>query len=703
MTWNKKDIDSSLVREISARFNMDLLTASILVRREITSPKEIQFFLEEDIRILNNPFLFVEMEEVVDRIQTAREEGEKVLIFGDRDADGIASTVLLRDALLSMGIDVTWSLPLGDESYGLSMKAVDDFASINGTLIITVDCGISNQKEITHANEKGIDTIIIDHHNPQDTIPPAYAIINPKMEDSGYPFRDLSGCAVVSKVIWALQFSDTELYNRPVCLLNVRPGNESLLVDAVKIVNLVEKNRITEVLVPGVVNPRQTRLVDFLEGEEIYVYDSELQEKMLRLIFGPDAQIGLIDLAPEIWKVFPSLQGKSLLKMRELSKLARYRDKPTEELDILINLFTALVLKKEKRLVKNFINNLDLVAIATLADLMPLRNENRLMVKLGMNTIEKTRREGLKELLERQSLLGRKLSTNDIAWQISPLINATGRMGVPDKAAELLITEERADCRSLAEQIVGLNNERKRLGDSIWTKILPVAKSSYEEFEGKFVLVGDSSINRGITGILAARLSSYFNASAIVVAFLENKAFGSLRSTGRFKVKEVLEQCSELFTDYGGHDFAAGFNMDVERFPELERRLLDIVKKMKHVEEEVESVEIDAELPISYLNPDLIKVVEFFEPYGEGNPPLHFLVRGVKIAEVEIIGKKEKQHLKLLIETGKYKWPAIFWNAAERAGRDFNLNDTVDIVFRLGRNYFNNTESLRLTIMDVRR
>ena len=250
MIWNKKPTDSALVREISERYDLNLLTASIFVRRGLSSPEDIKFYLEKDLRFLHNPFLFEEMEEAVERINAAAEEGEKVFVFGDRDADGITSTVLLVKALKKLGIESFWALPEGDDSYGLTRQVVDTISKQDCTLLITVDCGISNQEEITYASSLGIDTIIIDHHNPQDTLPEALAIINPKLPDTVYPFRDLAGCGVVSKVAWALDFSKTELYNQTVCLLCARPGNETVVVEAVKLVNLVE-TEYPKPLVPG--------------------------------------------------------------------------------------------------------------------------------------------------------------------------------------------------------------------------------------------------------------------------------------------------------------------------------------------------------------------------------------------------------------------------------------------------------------------
>jgi len=703
MDWVKKEIDRTLVKDAARRYDVDLLTASILVRRGVARAEEILYYLEKDLRFLHNPFLFDEMEDAVDRLLTAAEEGEKVKIFGDRDVDGITSTVLMKKVLEEIGLDAAWALPSGDDPYGLSRAAVEEFAAEGGSLLITVDCGISNSAEVEYAGSLGIDAIIIDHHNPPEELPPAVAIIDPKIEESGYPFRDLAGCGVVAKVAWALRFAKTDLYKQLFCLLNVRPGNDSLIIEVAKMENLVEVDRLSETLVPGVGQLEQMRIVDFLQGCQILVYDAGTQNRLLRQIFGERVEINLIDAAPEIWKVLPSLRGKSILKIREQSRIARYRKTARGELDVFVDLFTSFLLVQHPTLSESFLPLLDLVALGTLADLMPLRDENRILVRNGMEVLNATSRKGLQELLLAQNLSGKRLSTTDVGWQISPLINSTGRMGVPATAAELLLTEDAERRRELADTVCGLNKDRKKLGDTVWEKILPVAKRSYEELEGKLVVVAEREMHRGITGIIAARLVNYFNAPAIVVAYLaENRAVGSLRSDARLNVKGFLEQSADLFIDFGGHDYAAGFSITLENLETFTKRLPGLAQNLEPTEPASRVLEIDAELPLKYMTPELTKVVETFEPYGEGSPPLVFLARNVTIAELDLVGRREQNHVRLLLDTGSYKWPAVYWNAAERVGRDFSLGDRSDVIFRLGRNYFQNRESLQLTVLDLK-
>ena len=701
MLWQKQFLDSTLVRRVSQEYGVDLLLASIIVRRNLHERRDIKFVLEDDLMFTHNPFLFNEMEEAVDRILLALEEKEKILIFGDRDVDGITSTVLLTETLQSLGGEVQWRVPMGDDPYGLTLAAVEEFAAGDGTLIITVDCGISNRQEIERARELGIETVVVDHHNPPDELPPAAAIINPKIEESGYPFRDLAGCGVASKLVWALLFARSPFYNQSVCLLNVRPGNDTYFVEAVKMVNLVETDRVLENLNPGMVGLADTRLYRFLEGEEILVYDAELQEKMLRRIFGPDTLIALNDLKGEMGSMFPALKGASLLALREKSRIGKYEESSLEEIDVLVNLFRSFIHRKISALSVDYPRTLDLVALGTLADLMPLVDENRILVRQGLKILNATTRKGLRELLFQKNLLGKRIGTTDISWQLSPSINATGRLGRPDTAVRLLLAENEDELKALGEEIESLNKERKKLGETVWSRVFPKTRQNLEDLKGNMVFISDPAIHRGITGIIASRLSNSLKVPAVVVSHFDGKAVGSVRCDPPFNVRTFLSNFEDLLIDYGGHDCAGGFSMLEENFEPFMHRVRTYARAMVPLEVAEERLMIDAELPASYMTPDLIQVQESFEPYGEGNPPLVFMARGMRILQADLMGRKEVVHLKLLLEGGSHKWPAVYWNAAGRLGRDFDVGDSVDVAFRLGRNYFNNAETLQLTVLDL--
>jgi len=705
MNWDKKEIPPELVRDIAAKYGCDLLTASILARRGITAGESIRFFLEDDPRHLRNPFLLPGMEDAVDRILAARDEGEKVLVFGDRDVDGITSTTILTETLLAMGIDVTWRVPIGDDPYGLTVAAVEEFAAAYGTLIVTVDCGISNVEEIDRAAELGVDVVVVDHHNPPAELPRAAAIVDPKLADSAYPFRDLAGCGVAYKVACALRFARTELYKQEICLLDARPSNDAFVVEAVKLSNLAVVEKLSETIVPGMVDLSRTRLLPFLQGQQIMVWDAQLQKKTLARAFGTGVEFNVLDVAPEIGKAIPSVAGKSLLRVKELSKIARYADKPIGELDVFVNLFTSFVHKKEALTGVEDGDLLQLVAMGTLADLMPLKDENRILVRAGLAAMAAKPRPGLSDLLFKLGLAGRRVGGTELSWQVCPAVNATGRMGSPDTAVRLFLHGDRKERDKLADEVVRMNAERRKLGADVWTAIEPMAAGSLEAHCGKLAFVFGDEIHRGITGIMASKLVGRFKVPAMVVAFTgPDSATGSLRSTRGYDVRGLLEQCADLFEDWGGHDFAAGFSLRRSRWDEFLDRLKTASATIELEEAEAEeTVVVDAELPASYLTPDLLKTVDLFEPYGEDNDPLVFMAKGLRISDISLMGKTEQKHVKLTLDCGKHKWPAVFWQAADRVKRDFDVQDQVDLVFQVGRNYFNGAETPQLTVTDLRR
>ena len=166
--------------------------------------------------------------------------------------------------------------------------------------------------------------------------------------------------------------------------------------------------------------------------------------------------------------------------------------------------------------------------------------------------------------------------------------------------------------------------------------------------------------------------------------------------------KEFLSQFEDLLIDFGGHPRAAGFSVQKHNFEVFLKRVHQASQNIDVLHTE-DVLSIDAEVPSSFMNPDLIKIVEMMEPYGEEHRPIQFLLRDAVIDELSLMGNGDAKHVKLLIRSGSYKWPAVFWRAGERIDSDFSRGDMVDLVFRLGRNYFRNTETLQLTVLDISR
>lgn len=705
--WIKKEIQKETVVDISKKYGIDSLTASIFTRRGITDGKDLIFFLEDDMRFLHNPFLFNQMEDAVDRILDAKDEGEKVLIFGDRDVDGITSTTILYEYLKSLGIDVQYKVPLGDEQYGMKMETIDEFASQYGTLIITVDCGISNIEEVKHAGELGIDVIITDHHNVPETVPEPAIIINPKLDDSNYPFKDISGCAVAFKLIQALRFAQTELYKQDICLLNATKTENGCSIDCVKLHNNIEKESFSLSGIKETLKISDTKLPEFLKGQQIFTWNDKNTKIILKEIFGTSVEFNTFDLRPEVSKLIPSAINLSLEQMKDKSKIARYADNPSV-MDSFVNIFITYISQKQNEAFPNKINletqELQLVALAALADVMPLENENRIFIKQALKIINGGNiRKGLSELLSRLSLLNKKITSTDLAWTLIPAINATGRLGQPELAIQLLMEDDAAKRNQIADKIIELNTERKSLVNAAQEFINFNAEISFQKYKN-FCFVIDKRINRGVVGLIAARLVQKYKIPVIVITFIdENTAVGSMRSCRGLDCTAFLSQFENLFIAYGGHNKAAGFSLTKENLETFQSRIDSFIAKIQLDENSENEIVIDAELPPSYITPEILKIIDLFEPYGEKNKTLTFMTKNIKISSYQIIGKTEKQHLKLTLDSGEHKIPVLYWNAASKIGTEFNAGDNINLVYNIERNVFNGMENFQLVVLDIQK
>jgi single-stranded-DNA-specific exonuclease len=706
MKWDKKEISQEQVKEISNKYGCDLLTASVLARRGHCSGESIRYFLEDDLLSLRNPFVFDGMEDAVERVLAAKDEGEKVLVFGDSDVDGITGTALLAGYLESIGMDVTWRIPTGDEYYGLSMEAVEEFAAKDGTLIITVDCGISRFSEIRRAGELSIDVIVTDHHEQQEELPPALVIINPKLKDSSYPFRGLSGCGVAYKLVCALRFAqNSELYNQQICLLNTRPLNDAWIVEIAKTRNLTVIDTLTETIVPGMVSINETRLPAFLEGQQILVWDAPLHKQVLTKLFGNGVEVGMLDIAVQIGKEIPQTAGQSLLRIKELSKIAKYSDKELSELEIFVNLFTSYARFREKNSSAEENFDIQLAMLGTVADIMPLLDENRIIVRKGLESLEKKPRQGISQLIYKLELSGRKLDSKNISWKLCPVINAARRMGSAKTAADLFFEKDPVKKDKIAEELSTMNENRRELEEETWAIVEPMAYKSLAEYEKNLSLVYNEKINKGVTGLMAQRASRLLNVPSIVISLGEETCTGSLRSARGYNVCALLEQCSDLFIDSGGHQAAGGFSMVMKNWDSFLDRLKKISASVEFEDEQdEETLKIDAELPHDYLTPDILKLIDRFEPYGKENEQLVFMTKNLTVKEINFIGRPESKHIKMTLDSGKHKWPAVYWQSADRITKgEFGVNDNVDVVFSVSRDYYRGNETPQMMIMDLRK
>ena len=702
MDWSKTDVDSAEVRRISRRFRLDVLASAILARRGLSDARDVLYLLEEDERYLHNPFALPGMAAAVQRIIDAVAGEQPILVFGDRDVDGVTSTALMVDTLRGMGATVDWRLPEGDDPYGINGALIDDLAAAGVQLLVTVDCGVTACPEIAAARRRGIDVVVVDHHEPAAEVPDA-VVVDPKLADSTYPFVDLSACGVVWKLAWALRFAHTELFGETFCLLNVRPLHDSIVIEAIKLTNLVPGGRFFETVNPGAGGVAAERLAQFADGCHIVVYDEPLVCGLLARACGA-VDLEPNDLATEVAEMYPRTAGQSLLQLRERSKRARYSDDSLAELDVFVELFSVVALRRYPALNEDANATLDLVALSTIADLMPLRDENRILVKRGLRVLAATERVGLRELLARVNLYGKQLTTVDVSFHLSPVVNSAGRMGEAPTAVRILLARDQDEAGGLADRLLELNRQRRTVADQAWARAQPGARRSYEGTGGKLLWVIDSEVPRGVTGMLAARLLEAFRTPAIVVADQGQEASGSVRTLPGLPVADILGPLDDMLLRWGGHAMAGGFNLLSAELPRLASRLEGLAEVLDAVTSPAASARtVDAEIPPAYLTPEVWRTADLFAPYGAGHPPLAFLMRDVPILQVDLVGKGQPAHAKLLLDAGAYRWPALYWNAANKVGTDFAAGDRVNIVFRLTRSHYAQVETLQLTILDLER
>lgn len=714
----KKPVTRQQIEPLCEKYNINQILASILVRRGVTEGKDLLYYLEDDLRFQHNPFMFnpensendysmsFSIEDAVERILSAKEEGEKVLIFGDSDVDGITSTAILYSYLKSIGLDVQWKLPLADDPYGLNLKAIDDFYAEDGSLIITVDCGISNFDEIKHANDLQIDVIVTDHHNPPENLPEAIIIINPKTENSGYPFHDISGAAVAYKLVSALRFAETDFYNAEICLMDITEDSENkcLYIDCVKVKNLVKIKQYREKISYGT-SIYNSKLISFLQGQVIFGWNAKVLKNYLSEIFGKGIEFSIQDFSSEISKIIPQFQNKTLGELVNLSAIGKYIEEEKTPINAFYNIYVTyckrIIALKHKSQLEAERKDLQLVALAALADIMPMKDENRIFVRNGIASMRKDKpRIGLAELFAKMSINVEALTSTDLSWTVIPALNAAGRLGQSDIALSLLLSENPSERESLAEKICELNEQRKDLVAKAVFKVQDIAQNSVKENDYKLCVVVDEEINKGVTGIFASRLMQDFGVPAIAVTFCDDICIGSMRSCRNFIATTFLDSFGDFFINHGGHDFAAGFSFERSKLDEFMAKIKAALPGI-NLSDEVAAVEIDAEIPPSYLKPEVFELIDRFEPYGAENPELTFMSKNVILQDAMVVGKKEPLHLKLTFNCGDYKFPAMYWKNGDRFNKDIFINNYYNIVYKMNRSYFNGIETKQLTIDDI--
>ena len=700
MKWHKLALPKAAYHQFQKKFALDPLIAAICMRRGITSSDELRFFLRHELYLLHNPFLINHIERGAQRILTARARDERVLIFGDRDVDGMASTALMVELLTNLGIKAHWRVPMHNEPYGLTQQVIEESVAKKIGLIIAIDCGIHNSAEIEEANRQTVDTIVIDHHNVTDALPPAYAVINPKIAGSHYPTSDICGAMLGFKLALVMGLTQSSLYNKSHLLAVARRAPQSIYIEIYKVCNLSVVERHNEVLTDSAsINRAQSPFMQLLHSHPLYVYDADSFLQLLRQGYPHATPPTIHDLKPVLATFDSQLAARSLYEINRDRLLVPSVHADSQEIETLHLLYNYCHLFGGPMQGPQYRSYLELATLATVADMMPMLNENRILVKEGLRRLARAPSVRFQHLLRESQEQAGHIDTRYLSFNIIPCFNAAGRRGVPDRAIELLLSNDQKQAQELSAELIQLNQERRTICHQALQLALPLAYKSFEKHQRHFAIVAHSEIQRGVTGLLASQIMERLSATTVIISCSAEHSSGSLRTVATQRATAILQHCAPLLIEWGGHDRAAGFQIEPTQITAFEQQLADYMQQLPAATA-APTLEIDVELPASYFNERIFEIAQWFEPYGQQNHPPLFLTRGFKVQECWLFGK-EDQHLKLLLQAGEYRVPAILWNGADHINLPIKSGTHIDAVYRVEISYWLQQAQRRLIIVDM--
>ena len=457
----------------------------------------------------------------VSRVISALDQNERIVLFGDYDVDGVTSLALLDEMLRAYGGAPELFLPLRiEEGYGLSRESVERcLEQQQPQLLIAVDCGTSSVNEVATLNKRGVDVIVLDHHEPKAQLPGCVGIVNPKLTACGFEY--LCSVGIVFKLCHAL------------------------------------------------------------------------------------------------------------LKTR-----------PLPEFDL-----------KSK---------LDLVALGTVADIVPLRGENRVLVQRGAIEIAQTSRIGLQKLMQIAGVHP-PILPDDIGYRLGPRLNAAGRLSTAEKSLRLLLTQDESEATVLAAELDRQNRERQDVETQIFIAATEKIDDEFDAARDAAIVSGARGWHPGVLGIVASRLARKYHRPAIVIGFDDNGiGKGSGRSIDGLNLVEALNRCAASLDKYGGHEMAAGLALCEENFDRFAEAFLITARELLSDEALQPCIQLDHELPFTEIDIEFLRWHEMLQPFGNGNPQPLFFARQVEpVVPPRVV--KEK-HLIFRLRQGDRHRRAVYFD-----------------------------------------
>lgn len=556
--WRINRPDEQLVNEMQKELKISSIAAKILVARGFTKIEEARAFLSIDERAVHDPFEMHGMKEAVERINKAIQYKEKILVYGDYDADGITSTTVMKTVLQDLGADVEHIIPNRfTDGYGPSERLFREAYTKGYQLIITVDNGIAGNHEVQVAKDLGMDVIVTDHHEPSETLPPADVIIHPRHPEGNYPFGELAGVGVAFKVAHALY------------------GN------------------------------------------------------------------------------FP----KHLLEY---------------------------------------------VAIGTIADLVPLVDENRYLVKAGIEALQNSQKPAVKALCKVSGINQQEINEETIGFSFGPRLNALGRLGDAAPAVDFLMTQDAVEATTMANYLNDQNKERQAIVTNITKQAIEMVENDDEIGQSQVLVLAGDDWNPGVVGIVASRLVEKYYRPTIVLSVDVEKgiAKGSARSIQGFHMYKELAKNQDILIAFGGHPMAAGMTLAMENVDELRDHLDQQARECLSEEDLIPVLEVDIPLTLEEIDIEAIEDVRKLAPFGTSFAKPTFAIEEASIQSMRKIGANE-DHIKLQITFNNQELDAIGFHKGYLAN-ELTYGTKVSFVGDLQINEWNGRKKPQLMLQDVR-
>jgi len=536
MIWKIKEADKDLVKNLSRELNISEILSRLLINRGITTKNKAEKFLHPSFNDLANPFLLAGMEKAVERIKAAKEKGEKILIYGDYDVDGVTSIALLLSFFRELGLKSLFYIPNRlTEGYGLNKEALKLAHAQKVSLIITVDCGITNSEEILFAKSLGIDIIITDHHLPEEGKRiESLVTIDPMVGECPEELKYLAGVGVAYKLIQALK------------------GNSATGV---------------------------------------------------------------------IWS-----------------------------------------------------QHLDLVALGTIADLVPLTGENRILVTEGLKQIKESKKEGIKALLRVSKLTDQEINPHHVGFLLGPRLNAAGRVASAKESVELLSTKSYEKANTIAKKLDKQNQERQEIQKDMFKEACDLIKKEKLDSSYSIVLIKEGW-HPGVAGIVASKVVEKFYRPTIVLGLEKGIAKGSGRSIENFHLFSAIKRCKDLLLSCGGHKLAIGLTLKKEKIPQFKKRLEEEARRSISEDDFKKKISIDSLLSLQEITPSFLDDLKGLAPFGRGNPRPVFASRNLIVGNFL---RKNPEHLFCWLKEGCHPVDGMGKGTyLEAAG--FGMAKTVDL------------------------